>query len=100
MIKHIVVWRLHESAHGNSKAENAAKIKQRLEALKGVVPGLITLEIGIDFSATADSGDVVLYSEFESREALDAYQAHPMHQEVMPFIMAARSERRMVDYEV
>lgn len=100
MIKHIVVWRLKDSAHGNNKMVNARLIKQMLEGLNGKIPGLLKMEVGIDFSKTDTSGDVVLYSEFTSREALAGYQAHPEHKAVMPFILEARSERRMVDYEV
>lgn len=99
MIKHIVVWRLKDSAHGNHKATNARIIKDKLEALHGQIPGLLTIEVGIDFSSTSESSDIVLYSEFTTREALENYQSHPRHQEVMPFISAAREERRMVDYE-
>ncbi len=99
MVKHIVIWKLKESAHGNSARENARVIKEMLESLNGRIPGLIRMEVGIDFSATETSGDIVLYSEFDSRASLDAYQAHPEHKAVMPFIMEARSERRMVDYE-
>jgi hypothetical protein len=99
MIKHIVVWRLKDSAHGNDKATNAALIKEKLEALNGRIPGLLRLEVGIDFSRTESSGDVVLNSVFASRQALDAYQEHPEHKAIMPFIMEARSERRLVDYE-
>lgn len=100
MIKHIVMWRLKESAHEKDKAENARVIKEKLESLKGKIPGLRKLEVGIDFSGTESSSDIVLYSEFASRKALDAYQAHPEHKAVMPFIMEARTERRLVDYEV
>lgn len=100
MIKHIVVWRLKEAAHGNDKRTNARLIKQQLEALNGRIPGLLRLEVGIDFSATESSADLALYSEFVSREALDAYQVHPEHKSIMPFVGEARSERRMVDYEV
>ena len=32
MVRHIVLWRLKESANGRGKAENAAEIK-RLESL-------------------------------------------------------------------
>jgi len=99
MIKHIVMWRLKDSAHGNDKATNARLIKQMLEALRGKIPGMLKIEVGIDYSATDQSADVVLYSEFESRAALDAYQVHPEHKAVMPFIGEARSERRLVDYE-
>lgn len=100
MVKHIVMWRLKTSAHGNDKATNARLIKQRLEALNGKIPGLLRLEVGIDFVAAEDSADVVLYSEFETREALASYLSHPDHKAVAPFVGAARSERRVVDYEL
>jgi len=97
MVRHIVLWRLKESSSGRGKAENAAEIKRRLEALNGKIPGMIKLEVGFDFSRTPDSSDIVLYSEFESRAALDAYQVHPLHEAVKPIVMAARDERRLVD---
>jgi quinol monooxygenase YgiN len=98
MVRHIVLWRLQESANGRSKAENAAEVKRLLEDLNGKIPGMIKLEVGFDFSRTSESSDIVLYAEFESRAALDAYQTHPLHEAVKPFVMAARSERRLVDY--
>jgi quinol monooxygenase YgiN len=99
MIKHIVLWKLKEEANGLSKAENAAQIKLKLESLQGNIEGLLKIEVGFDFLHSAESADIVLYSEFESREALDFYQQHPLHKAVMPFIGEARSERRVVDYE-
>ena len=35
MIKHIVAWRLKESALGNDKAANARLVREKLEALRG-----------------------------------------------------------------
>ncbi len=99
MIKHIVVWRLKPEAHGRTAAQNAVAIKEKLEALRGRIPGMLRLEVGLDFSREETSGDVVLYSEFESRDALNAYQVHPEHEAVKGFILEARSERRLVDYE-
>jgi hypothetical protein len=100
LVKHIVFWRLKPEAHGQTAAENARAIKEKLEALRGRVPGLLKIEVGLDFSRTDNSCDLALYSEFESRAGLDAYQAHPDHKAVMPFIAEARSERLLVDYEV
>lgn len=40
----------------------------------------------------------MLYSEFENRADLDAYQVHPLHEAVKPIVMAASDERRLVDY--
>jgi len=99
MIKHVVMWRLKDEALGNTKKENARLIKKKLEAINGKVPGMVKLEIGFDFSETDDSCDVVLYSEFESRQALEDYQKHPAHLAVKPFIKDVRFERRVVDYE-
>ncbi len=99
MIVHIVMWRLQDHAQGNSKAVNAQTAKEKLEALNGVIPGLVKLEVGIDFSQSEFSGDLVLYSELESREALAAYQQHPAHVEAGRFVKAICSERQVVDYE-
>ena len=99
MVKHIVVWRLKDSGHGNDRATNARLIKEKLEALPAQVPGMLKAEVGMDFSATPDSGDIVLYSEFASREALAGYQTHPAHVAAREFIAGARSERRLIDYE-
>lgn len=99
MIKHMVMWRLN-GADAATRQTQAADIKAGLEALNGRIPGMIRLEIGIDFSDDVDASGVVLYSEFENREALAGYHHHPEHLALAPLVKAARSERRVVDYEV
>ena len=59
MIKHIVMWKLKENAHGNTKHENAVLIRNKLESLNGKIEGLIKMEVGIDFSNTENSCDIV-----------------------------------------
>lgn len=98
MIKHIIVWRLKPEAHGNTGVENARLIKEKLEGLSGKIPGLLKIEVGIDISRGNESGDLVLYSEFEDADALEVYKAHPDHKAVFPFIAAARADRIIVDY--
>ncbi|MFN3873746.1 MAG: Dabb family protein [Ignavibacterium sp.] len=100
MIKHIVMWRLNDSAYGKSKADNALELKDKLLAMRGKVNGLIHIEVGFDFSEEKDSSDVVLYSEFESRQALNEYQIHPDHEEIKKWLSEVRYERRVVDYEI
>lgn len=100
MIKHIVLWRLFEFADGRSKHENAEIIKSKLENLNGKIPGLIKLEVGIDFSKSEQSSDIALYSEFSTQEALSEYQNHPEHIELKSFLVKVRSERRVIDYEI
>ena len=50
MIKHIVTWKLKEEAEGNTKVENAKKIKEILEALDGKIETLKAIEVGINFN--------------------------------------------------
>lgn len=99
-VKHIVFWRLKDGAGGKTKAENAREVKSRLEALRGRIPGLREIEVGLDFERSAAAWDVALCCALDSRAALDAYQKHPLHQEVARFIAAVRESRAVVDYEV
>ncbi len=98
MIKHIVFWTLKPTAEGRPADQNALEIKRQLEALNGRIPGMIRLEVGIDFSRTEASADLALYSEFTDRAALDAYMAHPEHLEVAAFIGRVRAARMVADY--
>ena len=100
MIKHIVMWKLKDTAHGNDKATNAKLIKEKLESLRGKVIGMSVIEVGSDFSNTPASFDVALYSEFENQAALDGYQIHPEHVAMKAFIGEATSGRQLVDYEI
>jgi quinol monooxygenase YgiN len=96
MVKHIVMWRLKDET---SKSADAAKIKELLEGLAGRIPGMTHIEVGTNFLVDANSADVVLYSEFVDRAALDGYQQHPLHLAVVPQVKALASERRVVDYQ-
>jgi quinol monooxygenase YgiN len=96
MLKHVVIWKVKDSAR---KAEHAARVKAELESLAGRIPGLVHIEVGIDIGYDGDAHDVVLYSEFTDRAALDAYQPHPLHLEVKKVIGPLLSARHVVDWE-
>ena len=100
MLKHIVMWRLQKEAEGASAQENARAIKEMLEALPAKVPGVITLEVGINEVESDTAADVCLYSEFNNLEEMDAYQVHPEHQKCVAFIKKVAAERRAVDYTI
>ncbi len=101
MIKHIVMWKLKAHADGCNKLENAKKLKVWLESLPEKVNEIKFAEAGINFDQSDAAFDVVLYSEFESKEALKAYQAHPEHQRLIKeFLNKVRMEKKVVDYEV
>jgi hypothetical protein len=99
MVKHVVFWKLKEELVGEQRQQVLRAIKDGFEALQGVIPGMTHIEIGVDVSRGPDSGDIVLYSEFESRAALEGYQGHSGHLAMVPIVREWRVERRVVDYE-
>lgn len=96
MVKHIVMWKLKPNAEGADKKTNAIKMKKKLEALQGVVPGAFKMEVGINYNP--GGYDVVLYSEFIDHEALESYQMHPEHLRVKEFVHAVMADRVVADY--
>ncbi|BET26052.1 stress responsive alpha/beta barrel protein [Limnobacter thiooxidans] len=100
MIKHIVFWQLKDEALGNTKARNMELVKEKLMACADIVPGIVDFEVGLGGSGLECTYDVVLYSTFEDKSALDAYQVHPQHEAIKSFIGEVRSARQCMDYEV
>ena len=98
MIRHIVMWKLKDSAHGNNKATNAQLIKEKLESLRGQIEGLHTIEVNKDVIGGGNY-DIILYSELTDEKALDFYQNHPLHQAILPFVREAVEARAAVDYK-
>ena len=86
MVKHIVMWNVRGETP-EQKKESAVLVKTAFESLSGKIPGLTRLEVGLDVSAVDYACDVVLYTEFESQESLDAYASHPEHPGARPMPM-------------
>jgi len=100
MIKHIVFWKLKEFAEGGNRVTNAAKMKTMLDACANLVPGILKFEAVVAQPGLEATYDVVLYSEFEDRAALEAYQEHPDHVALKPFFGAVREARQCMDYQI
>ncbi|HSR88081.1 MAG TPA: Dabb family protein [Pontiella sp.] len=96
MIKHIVMWKFREDAAEADKLE----MKRQLEALKGVVPSLLQIEVGMDIVGTDASKDMVLTTLFNSLSDLQAYADDPAHLKVVEFVKPLVSERAVVDYKI
>ena len=99
MIKHIVLWKLAGSAEGADKAANAGKMKKMVDSLKEKIPEILSSEVGINCNER-ESYDVALYAEFRDLEALNRYQNHPAHKQVVEFIRKVRTDRAAMDYEI
>jgi quinol monooxygenase YgiN len=93
VIKHIVMWKLKNPA-------DAAVFQAKLQSCSALVPGMHTFEVAIRRDDLKANVDVVLYSVFESKAALDAYQTHPQHQAVSAQLGPLREARSVLDYEI
>jgi hypothetical protein len=100
MIKHIVIWKLKEYAEGADRAANAVKMKAMLDGCAHIVPGILKFEAVLAQPGLEASYDIILYSEFADKAALDAYQEHPEHVAIKPFVGAVRAERQCMDYAI
>lgn len=98
MIKHVVMWRVAGDTTA-TKAANVRRLRESFHSLRGRIPGLTHLEIGVDGSGVDYACDVVLYSEFDSQAALDAYATHPEHLRVRRELEGLRIARHQVDYD-
>ena len=98
MLKHVVMWKLKDFAEGCDKKQNALKIKAMLESLKGKVPQISSIEVGINVKDTDMSFDAVLISEFENEQKLEEYKVHPEHVKVSHFVAKVKEGRNVVDY--
>lgn len=94
MICHIVFWKLKEE----NKAENIAIIKERLEALVGVIPGLLDASVGENYNG--GEYDAALVSHFDSKESLAGYADHPAHVKVKEFVHTVAVGRQAIDYKM
>jgi hypothetical protein len=97
MIRHIVMWNV-SGASPDEKSHSILRLARAFESIRGKIPGMLHLEIGVDKSRVDYACDVVLYSEFESQQALDAYATHPEHLRVRGELDGVRIARHQVDF--
>ncbi|MRJ02250.1 MAG: Dabb family protein [Epsilonproteobacteria bacterium] len=93
MVRHIVFMRFPDF----SLAQSA---RERLLSMRGRVPVLREIEVGIDFSRSERSFDLALVTTFESREDLERYRTDPYHQEIVRWLKERGTETKVVDYEL
>ncbi|MBQ4137362.1 MAG: Dabb family protein [Clostridia bacterium] len=96
MVKHIILWKLKDE-HNNDEVKKG--IKEGLEGLLGIIPGLVEIKVQTE-KLDSSSVDVMLYSVFESADALKGYAIHPEHvrvadTKVRPFT----ATRACIDFE-
>ncbi|MGN0542929.1 MAG: Dabb family protein [Acutalibacteraceae bacterium] len=96
MIKHIVCFKLK-----NNSPEECEKAREVLLSMRGKVPQLRGIEVGVDFLHSERSYDIILETLLDDEAALESYQNDPYHCSVVKKHMhAVRESSIAVDYFV
>ena len=79
MITHVVMftWKVDVTP------QQVDDLTSSLHALRGVIPGLISIQGGPDLRLRPGNPDYLLVAAFEDEAAWRAYQAHPQHKAVL-----------------
>ena len=100
MIRHVIIWKMKEEFTEEEKRAAAMNIKNGLEALPGVVPGLKEIHVYTEPEKTSNA-DLLLDSVFEDMDALMGYHHHPAHLHVKnTYTDKSVSARACFDFEI
>jgi hypothetical protein len=76
------------------------QFRRAFEGLRGRIPGMLHLEVGLDIHAAVGACDVVVLTEFADQAALALYSSHPEHLRVRGELQGLRLSRHQIDYIV
>jgi hypothetical protein len=87
MVRHVVVFSFVPEVDEGARAAMIAA----LEALVGVVPGLVSMTAGENLGLDEGNGDLAVVADFVDEDAWRGYQAHPAHlavadEQIRPFV--------------
>lgn len=86
--RHIVIWEFQDGLDEKEKNFQFNRMKNDLEALVGVIPGLVELNVFRDPVNLDGNGQVVLIALFNSRADHLLYGPHPEHQRIAAYVVA------------
>jgi hypothetical protein len=84
MLTHVVLFKLKPE----TTAAQAAQLETRLRGLPAVISEIREFRIGRDVVRSERSYDLALVSAFDDLAAMQRYQVHPAHQEVVALVRA------------
>jgi hypothetical protein len=95
MVTHVVLIKLKDRS-----PEGVSTTAAVLESMRGRVPALGDLELGVDRGGDPRAYDIALVTRFASWDDLEAYRVDPHHKGVvLPHLAAAVESSVVVDYE-
>lgn len=96
MVEHIVLVKFSQETTDEQKEE----LIRRTLKLKNIIPGIVDIQQGINFSSRSKGYEVGLTVRFKDRKSLENYGPHPAHQEIVAYLKQIGLEDSLiVDFE-
>ncbi|PLT30022.1 Dabb family protein [Peribacillus deserti] len=97
MVEHIVLLKF---AQETTQAQKDELIRRTLE-LKQIIPGIVDIQQGMNFSTRSQGYEMGLTVRFEDRTSLENYGPHPAHQAIVSYLKEIGLEDSIiVDFEL
>lgn len=97
MIEHIVFFKFSPETTKEQKDEAI----KRLKNLANVLPGIVDIQAGYNFSERAKGYEIGLTVRFENRAALENYGPSSEHQAVVSYLdEIGNNDRLVVDFDL
>jgi hypothetical protein len=95
MLTHIVIWKYKPEVSEEQRREHV----ERLRRLEGLIPEIRSFNVGRDVLELPRSYHTGLVATFADRAGLEAYDAHPEHQQVAQLGRTVSEHVASVDFE-
>jgi hypothetical protein len=92
-LTHVVLFKLKDRS-----PENVARTAEKLRTLDGNVPTLNSIEVGVNVVHSDRAYDIGIVTRFDDLAAMEAYQVHPFHQDVLAYMKRVTETAVAVDY--
>jgi hypothetical protein len=97
MVEHIVLLKLSPETTIEQKEE----LIRRTLLLKNVIPGIVDIQQGMNFSMRSQGYEIGLTVRFIDRASLDNYGPHPAHQEIVAYLKEiGLADSIIVDFDI
>jgi len=93
MIKHVYLYKF-------KNRNDAEKVCEKLKTMTAHIDSIHSLEIGIDFTNTEKSYDLIQIAVFKTQEDFKAFTEHPYHDEMRIFLKQYVQSGYKVDYRI
>lgn len=99
MVRHIVLFRFRPDVNETDRKKAAADFRSGILALKGVIPEILHIEVGININPV-EKWHICLHGEFSTLDDVISYSRKPEHIKVASALKPFIEDRACVDYSV